>query len=194
LTSVAKSSLRFDNTWATSANHSITYGSDGLPLSLVTDSDNGHLTTTFTHDNNKRLTEAETTSGFNKLFVGTTRYEYDADGNIPKVYYTINLNQQIQEVLARENLSFDTKDKFYIGVPELKIVNEYVYGFLPNKNNCLESTVYYYNYAQRFVEPQAITLTSAYDEQGLITSLKSATSGQFYSGEVLFNNVLYNCN
>jgi hypothetical protein len=195
IVTIAKSSLALDGTPSIDSNHTISWGGDGLPANLVTDSYSGHFTTKFTHDDQKRLSTAETSSGFQQYFVGSTRYEYDDNGNIPKVYYTLNFNQQVQEVLARENLTFDDKEKFYINTPELKIANEYVYGYLPDKNNCLTSKVYFYSYAQHFVQPQEVSFTAAYNDQGLIKTLKTdGDNGTLYSGEVLFNNILYSCN
>lgn len=195
LATVSKLSILFDGTSTLDSHHALSYGDDGKPSLLTTDSYAGHFVTTFTHQNG-RLTQAETSSGLSQsYFVGSTRYEYDDNGNIPKIYYTINTNTGVKEVLARENLSFDDANKFYINSAELKIANEYVYGYLPGKNNCLSSTVYYYSYAQHFASPLSVTFTSTYNDQGLISSLKNeGTSTQLNSGEVLFNKVSYNCN
>jgi hypothetical protein len=195
LATVSKLTIQFDGTSTLDSQHSLGYNDQGQPVSLTTDSYAGHFVTEFTHVD-KKLTKAETSSGYTQVyFIGSTRYEYDGNGNVPKVYYTINMNGGVKEVLARENLAFDEKDKFYLNSPELKIANEYVYGYLPGKNNCLSATVYYYSYAQHFTSPLSVTYTSAYNDQGLISSLKNeGTSTQLNSGEVLFNKVSYNCN
>jgi hypothetical protein len=173
--------------------YTLSYEND-LPKRLVAEArSSDKLTTQFTHDDQGRLVEASTTGRLNQ-FLGSTRYEYDDAGNIPKVYYTLDLNRRIQEVLARENLSFDGNEKFYHNIPELKICNEYLYGYLPTKNNCLSATVYYYSYEQRFVTPQSVTFQAAYNEQGMIKSLESIeTNVQYYSGDALFERVLYDC-
>lgn len=195
LVTVSKLSLQFDGTSTLDSHHTLAYNGEGKPTQLTTDSYAGHFVTEFTHENG-RLTKAETISGYAQtFFVGSTRYEYDGNGNIPKVYYTITTNAGVKEVLARENLSFDEKDKFYVNSSELKIANEYVYGYLPGKNNCLSATVYYFSYAQHFTSPLSVTFASAYNDQGLISSLQNeGTSTQLNSGEVLFNKVSYNCN
>ena len=194
LVTVSKLTIEFDGSSTLDSHHVISYNDQGRPSMLTTDSYTGHFITEFTHQDGK-LTKSETTYGAIQDFVGSTRYEYDANGNIPKVYYTINTNGGVKEVLARENLSFDDKDKFYLNAQELRIVNEYVYGHLPGKNNCLSSTVYYYSYAQHFSSPLSVTFTSAYNDQGMISTLKKdGTSPQLNSGEVLFNKVSYNCN
>jgi hypothetical protein len=193
LSTVAKSSIMIDGTQTVDSYHTIDYDMLGFPSTLITESASGHYKTTFTHDFLNRLTEAKTTYGSQNIFVGSTRYEYDDNDNVPKVYYTINFNQKIQEVLARENLSFDDKEKFYVNVPELKIVNEYVYGYLPNKNNCLGSKVYFFSYQQHFVEPLSVSFSADYNDQGLIKTLRTEETTQLYSGEELFNKLFYNC-
>jgi hypothetical protein len=195
LATVSKLTIQLDGTSTLDSHHVISYNSDGKPTMMTTDSYDGHFVTEFTHKNGN-LTKAETISGYTQTyFVGSTRYEYDANGNIPKTYYTVNTNGGVTEVLARENLSFDEKEKFYTNAPELKIANEYVYGYLPGRNNCLSATVYYFSYAQHFTTPLSVTFTSTYNEAGLISSLKNeGTSLQLNSGEVLFNNISYNCN
>jgi hypothetical protein len=173
--------------------YTLTYEND-LPKELVSQSVFlDRFITKFTHDEQGRLTEATTTE--DGVFQGATRYEYDDAGNIPKVYYKLMNNQKLTEVLARENFTFDETNKFYMEVPELKIFNEYVYGYLPNKNNCLSAKVYYYSYKSRFVSPLSISFDVTYNEQGLIKSLESiGATTQLYSGDVLFERVLYNCN
>ena len=194
LKTVSKLTMRFDGTSTLDSYHVISYDDQGRPASLATDSDAGHFDTDFVHEDNK-LVKAETTWGRSKLFIGTTRYEYDGNGNIPKVYYTVNFNGTVKEVLARENLSFDDKEKFYVSAPELKIANEYIFGHLPGNNNCLSSTVYYYSYTEHFTSPLSVTFAAAYNDQGLISTLKNeGTSTQLNSGEVLFNKVSYTCN
>gem|GEM_PF-7097170 len=191
---ISKSNVGLDGTLTSDSHHSLSY-ENGKPSELVTDSYAGHFTTQFDYDESGRLSTAETRSGYNQRFVGTTRYEYDANGNVPKVYYTININGVVKEVLARENLSFDSSEKFYNETPELKILNEYVYGYLPNRNNCLGSTVYYYSYAQHFASPLSISFIATYDDEGQIKSLQTeGQNTQLYSGEVLFKNVIYDCN
>lgn len=171
----------------------LTYDEQGRPKNLEALPFFGDpINTEFTHDDQNRLIEASTSSDGN--FVGSTRYEYDEKGNIPKVFYTLNLNQRIQEVLARENLTFDDTEKFYANVPELKICNEYVFAYLPNKNNCLTATVYYYSYLQRFANPLSVEFQASYNERGLINSLESNSATQLYSGDVLFEAIIYHCN
>jgi hypothetical protein len=191
---ITKSSIGFDGDPILNSQHVITYGEDGKPATLVTTSSSGYFTTTFTHNNDGLLSIAHTTSGIGKSFIGSTRYEYDDDGNIPNVFYTIDVNHQITEVLARENLEFDDSEKFYKDNDELKIVHEYIYGYLPNRNNCLSSTVHYYSYAQHFTSPVSISFVATYDNEGLIKSLQSeGPNTRLYSGEVLFKKVLYDC-
>ncbi|MEJ0029706.1 MAG: hypothetical protein WDO15_04770 [Bacteroidota bacterium] len=195
LSTISKLTILFDGTQSLDSHHIISYDDQGLPESLKTDSYAGAFETKFTHENG-RLVQAETTAGVSRTyFVGSTRYEYDDNGNVPKVYYTISVNGTKKEVLARENLSFDDKNKFYVDTPELRIANEYVYGYLPGNNNCLSSTVYYYSYAQHFTSPLSVSFNAAYNEQGLISTLQYiGTSTQLNSGEVLFNKASYRCN
>ena len=194
LVTIAKVTLAFDGSPSVDSHHTLTYGSDGRPSQLTTDSQVGKFTTTFTHNDSGQLETAKTSSGVQLAFVGTTRYEYDTNGNIPKVYYALNINHKIVEKLARENLSFDETEKFYNHNTELKILNEYVYGYLPNKNNCLSSVVHYYSYAQHFTTPLSISFIATYDDDGQINSLQtSGPNTQLYSGEVLFKGVLYDC-
>ncbi|MEI9920059.1 MAG: hypothetical protein WDO14_14865 [Bacteroidota bacterium] len=195
LTGLSKITMEFDGTQTLDVYYTIHYDNQGKPDSLFSDSYAGHFETYFTHENG-RLTTATTVSGIAQVFfVGTTRYEFNNDGNVPKVFYTIRQNGVKTEVLARENLSFDDSEKFYANTPELRIVDEYVYGYLPGNNNCLSSTVYYYSYAQHFAAPQSVSFTSAYNDQGLIQTLQyEGTPTQLNSGEVLFNKVSYSCN
>lgn len=193
LAAITKAKILIDGSESVESYHTLAYGSDGLPSELETDSFSGHYSTEFVHDDNKRLVSAETSYGFQRSFVGKTRYEYDANGNIPKVFYTIDLNHDITEVLARENLSFDDKEKYYKNSAELKIANEYVYGYLPNSNNCMSSKVYYYSYDQHFTSPMEVTFSVAYDEDGRIKTLESDETTQLFTGEVLFNKAVYTC-
>ncbi len=173
--------------------HTLSYDDQGRPSTLISNSAfSGSITTQFTHDAQGRLTKASSSSG--SLFLGHTRYEYDEAGNIPKVFYGLNLNGRFVEVLARENLSFDDQEKFYSKVPELKTCNEYVYSYLPNRNNCLGAKVYYYSYLSRFVSPLSITFSATYNDQGLISSLgDNPPNTNLYSSEILFERVLYRC-
>lgn len=194
LVTVSKLNIAFDGTQGISSHHTLQYGSDGHPLELVSNSLAGNFKTKFTHNEHGQLALAVTTSGIQEAYVGTTRYQYDANGNIPKVYYTLRLNGQITEVLARENLSFDDNEKYYINSTELKIANEYIYGYLPNRNNCLSATVYYYSYQQHFANPLSISFVASYDDQARIKSLQAdGPNTRLYSGEVLFKDVLYDC-
>ncbi len=195
LTSVLKFYVGVDGSTAIASNHVLSYGNDGLPLTLTSDDTyNGHFETTFTHDDQSRLSIADTRYGAQDFFAGTTRYEYDENGNIPNVYYTIDFNGTQKEVLARENLSFDDRQKFYVNTPELKTATEYVYGYLPNRNNCLGATVYYRSYAQHFTQPLSITFAATYNDEGLIKSLQSDNPDmRLYSGETLFKAVDYDC-
>ncbi|HZY77972.1 MAG TPA: hypothetical protein VFE50_00520 [Cyclobacteriaceae bacterium] len=172
--------------------HTLTY-ENGLPKELVSQSPfSSRIVTKFKHNEQGRLVEASTTSGDD--FIGSTRYEYDEAGNIPKIFYTLDLNHQVTEVLARENFSFDSTVKFYDNIPELKICNEYVYAYLPTANHALSSKIYYYSYKQRFVSPLSVTFQPEYNDQGLITRLEIVESDtQFFSGDVLFQRLLYHC-
>jgi len=191
---IGKFMIAIDGERSVDAYNTLTYDDNGLPASLVTDSYSSRYTTTFTHNSAGQLIEAKTRSGFQMDFVGNTRYEYDDNGNVPRVYYTVNVNGNIQEVLARENLAFDDKEKFYSNSRELTIMNVYVYGYLPNKNNCLGSTVHYYSYVQHFTSPLSINFAATYNDNGYIQSLQSDTPNtRLYSGEVLFKNIVYDC-
>jgi hypothetical protein len=174
--------------------HTLRYDEEGRPRDLVSQgASSNSIITEFTHDEEGRLSVASTSSDGD--FIGSTRYEYNDSGNITKVFYTLNLNRQITEVLARENFTFDDKEKFYINVPELKICNEYLYAYLPNRNNCLSAKVYYYTYHQRFANPLSVSFQASYNEQGLIQSLESTgATTQLYSGDVLFERMSYSCN
>lgn len=172
--------------------HTLTYEND-LPIELVSQSPfSAKIITKFTHNDQRRLVEASTSSS--NEFIGSTRYEYDEAGNIPKVYYTLDLNHQITEVLARENFSFDNAEKFYGNIPELKVCNEYIYAYLPTRNHVTSSKIYYYSYKSRFVSPLSVTFEPEYNELGMITRLEIVDSStQLFSGDVLFQRVLYNC-
>ncbi len=174
--------------------HTINYGDSDLPATLTTQTVSDVITTTFTHDDQQRLTEASTSVGSPAIFLGSTRYEYDENGNIPKIYYKLNINSKITEVLARENLSFDDTRKFYAEVPELKICQEYIYSFLPNRNNCTSAKVYYYSYKSRYVTPLLVNFQMTYNERGLIKSIQDDPSGtNLNTSEVLFERVVYKC-
>jgi RHS Repeat len=177
----------------TEAIHTLAYDTDGRPAKLTSKSPfTGTIDTNFSHDANGRLIEASSSAG--PTFLGSTRYEYDDAGNVPRIYYKLNLNQKLVEVLARENLTFDDREKFYSTVEELKILNEYIYSYLPNKNNCLEAKVYYYSYKSRFVTPLVVTFAATYNEQGMISSLgDNPPNTNLYSSEILFERVLYRC-
>jgi len=195
LIKVEKEYINYDGTRATLAIHSITYDDIGLPTELDSESANGHVNTKFTHNDDGKLSLAETLAGNqNEFVVGSTRYEYDDRKNVTKVFYTIRMSGKFQEVLARENSSFDDKEKYYVNVPELKITNEYIYGYLPSKNNCLISNVIYYSYTQHFSSPVTVNFSVTYDESGVIKSLQNAVaSDQYFSGDVLFTNATFSC-
>lgn len=189
---VAKLSLAIDGTRFPEARHVISY-ENGYPSEVVTDSKDGYYTTKFTHNDKGQLMTAESSAGLIHDYLGTTRYVYDENGNVPEVYYTILIFGEKKEVLARENTAFDNHDKFYSNSPEMKVANEYVYGYLPNKNNCLSSTLHYFSYDQHFSSPLEITFAADYDDEGRIKSLQSDDSGRSYSGEVLFLSAVYEC-
>jgi len=195
LSTIAKSVIEIDGTMDVQAHHTLSYDIAGRPSTLLTDAVSGHFETTFTHNEQGQLATAETKAGIQQQsFLGSTRYEYDSDGNIPNVYYTLNINRQRVEKLARENLSFDDQGKFYFNSEELKVLNEYVYGYLPTKNNCLSSVIHYYDYTQHFTTPLEISFVATYNDKGQIQSLQTeGPNTQLYSGEVLFKNILYDC-
>jgi hypothetical protein len=171
----------------------------GLPAKITGHFASGaRIATDYAHDEMGRLTTATTTAAAigstTFRFAGSTRYEYDGNGNIPKVYYTILRNQVETEVLARENTSFDDHTTFYNDLPDLRLYNNYINSYLPNQNNCLSSVIYYYSYTQRYTTPQNVSFEPSYYDNGMIYGLVSNPPAQRnFSGDVLFTQVSYDC-
>lgn len=156
------------------------------------------IVTEYGHDEMGRLVTANTLTagpGATTLrFAGSSRYEYDANGNIPKVFYTINRNSGPTEVLARENTAFDDHVTFYDDIGDLRLYNNYINSYLPNQNNCLSSVIYYYSYTQRYTTPQNVSFVPSYYSNGKISGLVSDPPAQSnFSGDVLFSRVRYQC-
>src|SRR5690349_3777252 len=121
LESVTVSNRNVDLNYWVQDKYMIYYGSDGLPERMENENylnSDSKAITEFTHDDEGRLHSATTNlvsteHPENPFFVGGYRYEYNADGNVAKVFYTRKNGGFIGEVLARENLTFDNRSPFY---------------------------------------------------------------------------------
>jgi len=166
------------------------YDSKGLPEELQTWGMNTSLPprlTRFLHDSDGRLLEREIILTRENILY---RYEYDGGNNVTRIYYT---NPGSAEVLGRENLSFDTHDKFYAGLRELEILNVYGFGAEPSRNNPLSSIIYWDGPSIKFPEPVPVTYDLLYNERGLIIhSIRVSDSGQQIK-EFTFYGVNYSC-
>lgn len=180
--------------------YNLEYGADGLP-SKMTDmppNSSGQYVTEFTHDSNKRLIKAVTTfsaSNFPELAIHGYEYEYNGAGNVTKVTYLIlNTRNTLDEVLARENLTFDDRRVFYAESKDLTTLNVYVNSYVPNTNNTLTSRIIYTSYNSWFMSPVDVAFTPVYDDAG---RLKNYTTVDFAAlpsfGDLTFTRAIYEC-
>lgn len=95
-----------------------------------------------------------------------------------------------EEVLARENLSFDNKPRFFSTVSELEIFKTFILEHEPGKNNVL-STKVYFNGPHEYSIPLDLTYNVSYNDQGLIVD--SIVHGLLLT-EHHFSGVTYDCN
>lgn len=142
------------------------------------------ITKKYTFDSHGRLT------GWDRKFgalVSKTRYEYDQD-NVSRVYYTSPASTE--EVLGRENLTFDIKSTFYSNSKELEAFNLYINDYEPSKNNKLKSLVYYQNPGIKNYTPVTETFSLLYNDDGLPTS---QLSDYLSSTDFTYVNMKYIC-
>ena len=182
--------IQLDYTYET---YELDYNNQGKPATMRSwgqDTSYPPEVTTFSYDTKGRLTIREKTVA---TFVRSYRYEYDNNDNVTKVFLKgIDINNQDDEVLGRENLSFDTRPRFYAASPELETLNVYVFTYEPSKNNVLSSSVTWINHGTYFSAPTDITYTVGYNEKELVNSLNlSFTPGSF--PDFVFYSMEYKC-
>jgi hypothetical protein len=93
------------------------------------------------------------------------------------------------EVLGAENTSFDDKARFYAGSKELGILNVFVFGYEPSKNNKLQSTISWNNPGEQNTSPRTETYTLEYNDDGLITALSTTA----FTSVFTFLKLKYTC-
>jgi hypothetical protein len=192
----------FTNDVTLNSTYTLEYDSKNLPSVLhinQSSSPNMEIKTEFTHDDQNRLSIAAINLIFPDFSFQSAgfRYEYDDNDNVVKIYYQVRLNnnKDLEEVLARENLTFDDHPVFYKHSSALTIANVYLFNYVPNNNNCLSAKVYYPDYQSHFTSPQEFEFLPAYNKNGLVTQLiDPSQTAQLYFNEVLFNNATYQCN
>ena len=136
---------------------------------------------TFYHDGRGRLMKWEIS--FDDIVWHTRRFVYDNRNNVVKIFFTYGS----QEYLGLENLSFDSRSKYYGGAPELETLSVYMRLFQPGRNNPLTARTYTGPNSQ----PVSVNYTVGYDENRLITSHHASTSATGNDRD--FDEVTYNC-
>jgi len=135
--------------------------------------------TTFSYDTKGRLELR--TRAFGSM-VTKTRYEYNDQDNVIKIFYTSAI--ATTEVLGAEIISFDNKTRFYSGSKALEILNVFAFDYEPSKNNKLQSNVSWDNPSIQNIPPRTETYLLGYNDDGLITSISTTpfTSGFTFFG------------
>jgi hypothetical protein len=136
---------------------------------------------TFSHDEKNRLVKIQIPYGTMPF----TRFEYDHQDNVTKMLY----GDMTKESLYLENLSFDTKSKYYTLARELEILYVYVYRIQPGINNPLTARLYPLNGAGPF----DITYNITYDQDGRIISNEASQSPYTYTFNPEFDGITYIC-
>lgn len=170
--------------------HKLFYSSDGKLSSLNSWSGptatGDPFVTSFTHDTKGRISVREMT-----LFPGVTRtyrYEYDAKDNVTSVYF--RNYSSTEEVLGQQYTAFDAHERFFAGSDALKLINLYVYGYEPSRNNKTRAVITYTNPSTWFSAPVIVNYTMTYDDQGFVNSL---SSDSFSAGDAPFYSINYEC-
>jgi hypothetical protein len=141
-------------------------------------------TTTFTHDARGRMLTV--TDDIYK-----TRYEYEGD-NVSKIFYTPHGKN---EILARENHSFDNHKRFFADTQELVVLHTYVFLYEPSKNNVISSTIYMPGIHADLDEPAEVSSALTYDDNGMVMSnYVSPHTLPFMPIESKMKNITYSCN
>jgi len=141
--------------------------------------------TKFTYDTKGRLVLR--TKEFGSM-ITKTRYEYNDKDNVIKVFYTSP--GAATEVLGRENISFDDKVRFYSGSKELEILNVFVFGYEPSRNNKLQSDISWSNPNIQNIPSTIENYVLEYDNNGLITGISTTA----FTSEFIFFRLTYTCN
>ena len=138
---------------------------------------------TFSHDDKNRLVNIGTS--YRGTVYPVIRYEYIQLNNVAKMFF----NSGAKESLYLENLSFDTKLKYYSLAPELEILYVYIYRIQPGVNNPLTARLYPLNNAGPF----DITYHVTYDQDGRIISNQISPPPYTYTYNHEFDGITYNC-
>ncbi len=143
-------------------------------------------TVDFEHDNHGRLVRIKHLQNGQEI-----RYEYGNDGNVVKTYY--RYTPAHQEVLGRENHTFDNAAPFYAGSPELTTWAIYIWRLPPSKNNILSSSIYQEDPGSSLLlEKKTLSHEAKYDDDGMIKDFNNL-SGTFYYAEFYYYDVNYEC-
>jgi len=169
--------------------YTFTYGSDGKPTRRkvvyggLPDYDQ-HAD--YTYDDKGRLTKRQ--NMFSVTPNGTTRYEYNDDNNVTKIYYTQPDDKD--EMLGVELFSFDNHKRFFAASQDLMFFELYVLDYEPSANNATAlritatpGTVY--------TNPVDIKYTLTYNDQGNVTSILSDQA--YFSPLLVFSEMQYTC-
>lgn len=170
--------------------HKLLYASDGKPSSLNSwtgsTATGDPFVTTFTHDTKGRLSVREMV-----LFPGVTRtyrYEYDTKDNVTIVFFRDY--SSTEEVLGQQYTAFDSYERFFAGSDALTLIDLYVYGYEPSRNNKTRAIITYINPSTWFSVPVTVNYTMTYDDQGFVNSL---SSDSFSAGDTPFYSINYEC-
>jgi hypothetical protein len=143
-------------------------------------------TVNFAHDNHGRLVKMTYLENGQEI-----RYEYNNDGNVVRTYY--RFTPAHDEVLGRENHSFDNAAPFYANSTELTTWAIYVWLLPPSKNNILSSTIYQEDPGTSLLlEQKTLSHEAKYDDLGMIKDFNNLTD-TFYYREFYYKNVNYEC-
>jgi hypothetical protein len=164
--------------------YDLEYTGDKPGKLLVGLNQDSRTTTEFSYDSKGRLVLL--TKGFGSM-ITKTRYEYNDKDNVVKIFYTSP--GTTVEVLGAENTSFDDKARFYAGSKELGILNVFVFGYEPSKNNKLQSTISWNNPGEQNTSPRTETYTLEYNDDGLITALSTTA----FTSVFTFLKLKYTC-
>lgn len=162
--------------------YSLEYDSKNKPLKVLVKNTLSYpesMTWDFTHDDKSNLSEI--TAEHQNPFVevrNSVKYEYNVEGNVVKVFYKKyegenNGEYQFSNVLARENLKFDNKATYYSTSKDLLLINTYLYGYFPSKNNTLQTKIFYINPEEWHRDPLLVNISVNYNNQGKIIRSES---------------------
>ncbi|SHH63648.1 hypothetical protein SAMN04488109_4754 [Chryseolinea serpens] len=140
----------------------------------------------YSHDEAGRLVQMEFRS--NGVFQRRTRYEYDGDNNVRKIYKQTG---DKRERIVFEHLSFDRRKRFFGYSPELAIVEIYLLEAEPSVNNVTQLNIYYPTPEDVYPLPYPIDYYIGYTPDTLISQ-----SHDFFTYDTLlteFTNANYVC-